>query len=281
VAAWDIVDDHHRIARRGTLSLTAGVIRLRHRRTGRTDAFAYAAIAIDALEVLGSVRVTDDDRDDRDATELFRAFEHDERLSHLLRLVNDRFGPNEFGLERALPDAADQIVASAVAAVQDRFDDAYDRLYRFNRSELRSFVRAGLTLPAAIRLAAEEALARRLEREILAQQGSWDARAYSAALQTAREAESYGLTIDAPRARAVLEQTINAAVGRALEDDDDDAAVDAVLALRHLARSLGVGLDLSRPQERVYDAVLAGGDDGVRVLAEALDLAVGTLGVPR
>jgi hypothetical protein len=54
-----------------------------------------------------------------------------------------------------------------------------------------------------------------------------------------------------------------------------------VLALRHLARSLGVGLDLSRPQELVYDAVLAGGDDRVRVLAEALDLAVGTLGIPR
>jgi hypothetical protein len=259
--------------------LSAGVIRLRHRRTGREDAFAYAAILIDALEVLGSVRAADLRRDDVDTTELFHAFEHDQRLSQLLRSVNDRFGPNEFGLERALPDRAEQIVASAVAAVQDRFDDAYDRLYRFNRAELRSFVRAGLTLPPAIRLAAEEALARRLEREILAQQGSWDSRAYSAALQTAREAESYGLSIDAPRARTVLEQTINLAVRRALEADE--AAVDAVLALRHLARSLGVGLDLSRPQELVYDALLAEGSDDVRVLAEALDLAVGTLGVPR
>ena len=152
-------------------------------------------------------------------------------------------------------------------------------MYRFNRTDLRALVQAGLTLPPAIRLAAEEALARRLEREILAQQGSWDSKAYAAALDTAREAASYGLTIDAPRARGVLEQTIAAAVGRALEGDD--AAVDAVLALRHLARSLGVGLDLARPQELVYDAVLAGGDEQVRMLAEALDLAVSALGIPR
>jgi alpha-amylase/alpha-mannosidase (GH57 family) len=281
LAAWDIVADDHRVAHRGTLAMTAGTVRLRHRRTRRESSFAYAAVQIDALEVLGSVRVADDDRDSIDIAEVFHAFEHDERLSRLLRLVNERFGPDEFGLDRALPDAAEEIVASAAAALTDRFDDAYDRLYRFNGADLRALVRAGLTLPPAIRLAAEAALAHRLEREILAQQGSWDARAYAAARQTAREAVSYGLTIDAPRARTALEQTIDAAVRRALDGDGDDAAIDAVLALRHLARSLGVGLDLSRPQELVYDAVLAGGDDRVRVLAEALDLAVGTLGIPR
>jgi hypothetical protein len=279
LGAWDIVDDHHRAGHRGTLAMTAGVIRLRHRRTQREEAFAYAAVLIDALEVLGSVRRADATHDEAAIDEVFDAFDEGLRLSQLLRLVNERFGPAEFGLERALPDAAEQIVASAAAAVEERFDDAYDRMYRFNRPDLRALVRAGLTLPPAIRLAAEEALARRLEREILAQRGSWDSKAYAAALDTAREAASYGLTIDAPRARGVLEHTIVAAVGRALEGDD--AAVDAVLALRHLARSLGVGLDLARPQELVYDAVLAGGDERVRMLAEALDLAVSTLGIPR
>jgi alpha-amylase/alpha-mannosidase (GH57 family) len=279
IGAWDILDDRHRIEHRGTLAVTIGVVRLRHRRTRREESYAYAAVLINALEVLGSVRPADPERDETDTDDVFDACEEGLRLSSLLRLVNERFGPAEFGLERALPDAAEQIVASAVAAVEERFDDAYDRLYRFNRSEIRALVRAGLTLPPAIRLAAEEALARRLEREIFAQEGSWDSKAYSAALQTAREAESYGLTIDAPRARAVLEHTIEAAVRRALEGDE--AAVDAVLGLRHLARSLGVGLDLSRPQELVYDVVVAGDDERVRVLAEALDLAVSTLGVPR
>jgi hypothetical protein len=279
LGAWDIVEDDHHSAHRGTLTLSAGVVRLCHRRTQREDAYAYAAVLIDALEVLGSIRPADGDRDEAGVDEVFDAFEEGLRLSRLLRLLNERFGPAEFGLERALPDAAEQIVASAAAAVEERFDDAYDRMYRFNRTDLRALAGAGLTLPPAIRLAAQEALARRLEREILAQQGSWDSKAYAAALQTAQEAESYGLTIDAPRARVVLEHTIGAAVGRALEGDG--LAVDAVLALRHLARSLGVGLDLARPQELVYDAVLAGGDEQVRMLAEALDLAVSALGIPR
>jgi hypothetical protein len=279
LGAWDIVDDHHRSAHRGTLAMAAGVIRLRHRRTQREDAFAYAAVLIGALEVLGSVRPADPGRDETDVAEVFDALDDGLRLSQLLRLVNERFGPAEFGLERALPDAAEQIVASAAAAIEERFDDEYDRMYRFNRADLRALVQAGLTLPPAIRLAAEEALARRLEREILGQQGSWDSTSYAAALETAQEAASYGLTIDAPRARVVLEHTIRAAVDRALEGDDD--AVDAVLALQHLARSLGVGLDLARPQELVYDAVLAGGDERVRLLAEALDLAVSALGIPR
>jgi hypothetical protein len=279
IGAWDIVEDSHRIEHRGTLAMTTGVLRLRHRRTRREEAHAYAAVLIDALEVLGSVRPADAERDAADTAEVFGAFDEGMRLSQLLRLVNERFGPSEFGLERALPDAAEQIVASAAAAVEERFDDAYDRLYRFNRADLRALVRAGLALPPAIRLAAQEALARRLERDILAQQGSWDSKAYDAALQTAREAGSYGLTIDAPRAAAVLEHTLEAAVRRGLEGDD--AAVDAVLALRHLARSLGVGIDLSRSQELVYDVVLDGGDERVRVLAEALDLAVSTLGIPR
>jgi len=278
VGAWEIVEDHHRIEHRGTLALTGGLIRLRHRRTQRETQHTYAAMLIGALEVIGSVRESDDDRDAADILALFHALESGERLSHLLRLLNERFGPAEFSLERALPDAAEQIVAGAAAAIEKRFDDAYERLYRFNRAELRSLVRAGLPLPPAIRLAAEEALARRLETEILAQQGSWDPKAYASALDTAHEAESYGLKIDAPRARAVLEHTIDAAVQRAVEGEPD--AVAAALALRQLARSLGVGLDLSRPQELVYDALLAGVREELRPLAAALDLAADRLGVP-
>jgi hypothetical protein len=156
--------------------------------------------------------------------------------------------------------------------LEDRFADAFERLYGFNRRELTSLVRAGLPLPPVIRLPAELALGRRLEAEITAQHGSWDPRAYEAALATAREAASYGLSIDAPRARAALEQTLDAAVRRAINGETD--AVTAALALRDLASSLGVGIDVSRPQEVVYDAMQSGERSDLLPLGKALGLAV-------
>jgi hypothetical protein len=271
VAAWDIVDHDFRDEHRGALVLTAGVLTLRHRRTQRITRHTYAAMLIGTLDVIGCVRDADVGRDEDDINELFDAVDRGERLTTLLRLIGERFGPEEFGLDRALPDAAEQIVAGAANVLEDRFADAFERLYGFNRRELTSLVRAGLPLPAAIRLPAELALARRLEAEITAQHGSWDPRAYDAALAAAHEAAQYGLSIDAPRARAALEQTLEAAVQRAVDGETD--AVTAALALRELADELGVGIDLSRPQEAVYDALQQGGREDLHGLAEALRLA--------
>ncbi|MCU1378134.1 MAG: hypothetical protein JWN29_1117 [Acidimicrobiales bacterium] len=278
VATWEIVEDHHRVEHRGALIVSAGILTLRHTRTRRVTSHAYAVMLIGGLEVLGAVRPDDDTRDAADILELFEGLERGDRLSVLLRYVGERFGPDEFGLERALPDAADQIVAGVATNLEKRFATTFERLYSFNRDGLLSLARAGLPLPAAIRLPAELALARRLEAEITAQQGSWDPRAYEAALVTAKEAQAFGLTIDAPRARTALEQTLAAAVQRALDGEVD--AVDAALALRDLATALDVGIDVSGPQEAVYDALLVGGRDDLRSLAQALGLAADHLGIP-
>jgi alpha-amylase/alpha-mannosidase (GH57 family) len=278
VATWEIVEHDHRAGVRGALRVNAGIVTLRHKRTRRVSRRTYAVMLIGALEVLGAVRPADDDRDADDVAELFDGLDRGHRLSVLLRYVGDRFGPDEFGLERALPDAADQIVAGAAANVEKRFASTFERLYSFNRDELLSLARAGLPLPPAIRLPAEHALARRLEAEITAQQGSWDPAAYEAALATAREAHLFGLTIDAPRARGALEQTLVAAVRRAVDGEAD--AVDAALAVRGLATSLDVGVDLAEPQDLVYEALLGGGRDDLRPLGKALGLAAEHLGIP-
>jgi hypothetical protein len=129
-----------------------------------------------------------------------------------------------------------------------------------------------------VRLPAELALSHRLEAQITAQHGSWDPRAYQAALATAREADAFGLTIDAPRAKAALEQTMAASVQAAVAGEE--GALQAALALRDLATALGVWIDVSRPQEAVYDAVLAGGRHDLQPLAAALGLANERLGQP-
>ncbi|MCU1374829.1 MAG: hypothetical protein JWO68_2115, partial [Actinomycetia bacterium] len=278
VATWEIVEDHHRSEHRGALIVSAGTLTLRHTRTRRTTSHAYAVMLIGGLEVLGAERPADDSRDEADIAELFEGLARGDRLTVLLRSVGERFGPDEFGLDRALPDAAEQIVAGVAANLEKRFASTFDRLYTFNRDGLLSLARAGMPLPAAIRLPAEHALARRLEAEITAQQGSSDPHAYDAARATAQEAQTFGLTIDAPRARAALEQTLAAAVERALAGEV--GAVTAALAVRELATTLDVGIDVSSPQEAVYDALLGGGRDDLRPLAKALGLAAEHLGVP-
>ena len=58
-------------------------------------------------------------------------------------------------------------------------------------------------------------------------------------------------------------------------------AIEAALALRGLATALGVSIDVSAPQEAVYDALLAGGREDLAPLAAALGLAADRLGIPR
>jgi hypothetical protein len=271
VAVWDVLLDDRRVEQRGPLALNAGVITLRHRRTRRETSHAYAVLQLGPLEVLGAVRPADPTRDVLDVAAVFDILARGDRLTLLLRVLGERFGPDEFGLERALPDAAEQIVASAAADLEDRFASTTDRVYEFNRAELTALGRAGLPLPAGLRVPAELALSRRLEAEIARE-------AYDAARATAAEAEALGLAVDAPRARTALEETLTATTRRAVDGEAD--AVDAALAFRALARSLGVGLDVSRAQELVYDALVGGDRDDLRPLGSALGLSADRLGLP-
>ena len=84
-------------------------------------------------------------------------------MTTLLRLVSDGFGPREFGLGSALPDAAEQILESAARTLTDRFTGAYDQLFSDHRPTLTALAAAGYQLPPELRAPAELALARRLD----------------------------------------------------------------------------------------------------------------------
>ena len=279
VAIWDVVGtDHHRVAR-GPITACTGVLALVHRRTRRVTRHAYAAVHLGGLEVTAAVRPAEPDRDGDDVRALLEAVDRGERVTAVLRLVDDRFGPAEFGLESALPDAAEQIVASAASSLADRFGAAFTRLWLDHRAVFSSLSAAGFPLPRELRVPAELALDRRLESEIEAQHGSWDPEAYHAAVVIAGEAVQHGLTLDAPRARAALQRTFEDAVGRAVGGQHD--AVEAALALLHLGWSIGVGVDVGWAQEAVYAALAdGGGGTALMLLGAELDLAVERLGIP-
>lgn len=268
---FDVRPIDHVHVERGTITLCAGTVEVTHRRTLRRTRHAYAALHLGGLEVMGAVRDADSQRDSGALRAVAAAFESGARVTTLLRIIGDDFGPTEFGLEAALPDAAEEIVAGAAQALEARFASAYGRLFAENRATFRSLATAGFPLSDDLRAATEVAFDRRLEAELLNH-------AYDDAIAVVQEGIETGLRIDAPRARDALDRTLLESVQRAI--GGDAASVDAALALLRLAGTLGISVDLRRVQEALYDALRSRPTPALSLLGVAVGLAVERLGNP-
>jgi hypothetical protein len=274
IAGYEVVDHPHGQVSRGNLSGVAGHIVLRHKHTRRVYEQVYAAVHLGGLEVFGATRPVDDERDAQLFEHLAQAVGEGARVTTLLRLIADGFGPHEFGLESALPDAADQIVAVAADALAERFAETYDSLYTDNRSRLDALIIAGYPLPPELRAPMELALARRFEAEIARAVHEDGAERFTTANDIAREARRAGVQLATPHAATTMSATLLAAVKRAVERPDDDERAGAALGLLRLVRGLDLPLDLERPQELVFEAMRADGGTSLRGLGVALGLAV-------
>ena len=124
-----------------------------------------------------------------------------------------------------------------------------------------------------MRAPAEFALARRFEAEIRAISDLQDPNAFRAARAVIDEARAAGLQLATPSAAAAMERAVLSAVTAAVEAPDE-ARVEAARALLRLTRELGLGVDLSRAQELVWDSLPAAGESPLRSLGTALGLAV-------
>jgi alpha-amylase/alpha-mannosidase (GH57 family) len=274
IAGYDVVDHPHRQVSRGALSGVAGHIVLCHQRTRRMHEQVYAAVHLGGLEVFGATRPADAGRDADLFEQLAEAVARGERVTTLLRLIVDGFGPREFGLDSALPDAADQIVAGAADTLAERFAETYDRLYADHRSRLDALITAGYPLPPELRAPMELALARRFEVEIARAVHEDGAERFTVANDIAREARRAGVQLATPRAARTMSATLLAAVERAVEQPDDDERAGAALGLLRLVRGLDLPLDLERPQELVFEAMRGDGGASLRTLGAALGLGV-------
>jgi hypothetical protein len=220
---------------------------------------------------MGAVRDADASRDGGALRALAAALDGGDRVTTLLRIIGDDFGPAEFGLEAALPDAADEIVAGAASALEERFASAYGLLFAENRATFRSLATAGFALPDDLRAAAEVAFDRRLAAELLNH-------AYDDAVAVVQEGIETGLRIDGPRARDALDHTLRETVQRAISGEHDAGA--ASLALLRLAGTLGISLDVGVVQEALYDALRTRATPSLSALGVAVGLAVDRLGDP-
>jgi 2-hydroxychromene-2-carboxylate isomerase len=220
-----------------------------------------------------------DVRRDADALDILRtAFGKGAPFTTLVRMLGDGFGPAEFGLESALPDAPEQIVASAAGALTDRFASAYARLFGDHQHTLVALVRAGYQLPPELRAPGELALARQLAAAVQEQRGSVDPADYAGAIEVARQARAAGLDIDTPAVRATVSDLLARAVAAAVGEPGNAQLADAADAVLAVASELDVAVDVERPQELVYEALASGADTSeLRRLGMALHLAVDRL----
>ncbi|MBA2282070.1 MAG: DUF3536 domain-containing protein, partial [Acidimicrobiia bacterium] len=149
VGGHRVLTNEHRHRRRGGIVGVAGRVELEHGRTGRRSAHVYAAVRLGGLEVVGAVRPAHDDPavDDDCFARLADASTDGHRITSVLRLIDECFGPREFGVEAALPEAAGDIVASTAAGVAERFGQSIERLWEDNRALLGSLAMTGYSLP--------------------------------------------------------------------------------------------------------------------------------------
>ncbi|MEY2421528.1 MAG: hypothetical protein QOI95_1595 [Acidimicrobiaceae bacterium] len=274
VGPFDVVDHEGALVERGPLVGAGGRVGLMHRRTRRRTEHVYAAIHMGGLEVFGATRPPDPGRDEQLFAEVANLVRSGARVSTVLRLLAEGVGPHEFGLDSALPDAADQLVASAARQLGDRFATTYEQLYADHRPRLNALLTAGYPLPPELRAPAEFALAHRLEDEIAGIGDDASAEAVSSAQEIVREARQGGFQLASPRAAALMSRALLTAVERAVADPHD-AGVDAALGWLRLTRDLRMSIDVDRAQELVFDALRDGeGGESMRRLADALGIAL-------
>jgi hypothetical protein len=267
ITGFDADRELHETVHRGGVVVCLGVVALTQRRTGRTTRWAYAAVHLGGLEVFGAVRPASDDprRDREDIAALEAATRRGARVTALLRMVVDWFGPREFGLEHALPGAGEDLLRATADGLADRFVAAYDQLRTDHHDTLAALAVAGTPLAPELRGPIEAALARRLDGALAACAGSTDPVDYRAVRALAREAREEGVRLSSPRAAATLERAVTQAAAAAAESADPGAIV-AATGMVTLARELALDVNLDAAQELVHAAL--GVDGPARLDAE-------------
>jgi hypothetical protein len=278
VGGFDVIPDRTLRAGRGGLDVVAARFTLVHRRTRRRSTSVVAAMSFGALEVAGATREAGIAAADDGLMEgLIAAVGDGERVASLLRRVAEGFGPQEFGLESVLPDAAGEILSSTARHLTDRFAASFERLVRDNHDTLSALAVARYPLPAEVRIPAQLVLARRLEADLEALALGWDRLAARAARQTVDEAETLAVRLDTAGVGAAATSAVTALTAHAVRAPSAEA-VDAVRQTISIARTAGVPLRLAEAQEIAYAAASRPGTVGDARLLRELGWLLGLAG---
>ena len=254
-----------RAEKHGRISLLTTRLTLETRTTGRRHDYAVAAMHFGDIDYYCALRPFSGEEDfSASAGRLWSQF-RTTSLPVMLRLAQEEFGPDEYGLEDLLPEGRQRLSRSVYGSVVERFMEEYERLYEEHRRVIGTLSEAGLKPPLELRAIAELLACRRLENELRAGSRTGE---YGAALEVALDAASMGYRIERPDLDRIFEKAALRAV-RLVAANPTPENFQSALTLVKIGKTLGIGADLERAQEDVY-AYLR---DGRAVSAETLELA--------
>jgi alpha-amylase/alpha-mannosidase (GH57 family) len=266
---------NHRKQRHGRLILATARIELEERATEKRYEFSVAAMHFGGVDFYCVARsFSGAHRFGAAVTRLWARF-RTATLPTMLRIAQEEFGPDEYGLESLLPEGRRRVSGMVLGDIVGNFADQYARLYENNQRVLDMLQSAGLELPTELLAAAEFTFSRRFEDAVRRADGSHSPDRYALAIQIAEEAERRGFEIDRAAAGPLLAQTVVDAVTAVVTEPTVDRIRNAC-DLAEMMRSLGMADRLDRAQEIVDAAIPLGTDGpGPRLLRRAFGLVGG------
>jgi hypothetical protein len=238
----------------GRLALATGRIVLKTFSTRKRLDFAVAAMHVGDVDFYCVLKEYPGDVVFRAATQNLWSRFRTGSVPALLRLMQEEFGPADFGLEHLLPEGRQRVYEIMFGRMVGRFSEQYEYLYEENRRNIEMLQQAGFHLPEELRAAAEFTITRRLEREMQKFEQQNDPAAFRAALKIAGEVARLGYRLDRTSMRHKFEKLIVATVREAVNEPGAEN-YEAALALIDLAVELNLHANLERAQEIVYEVL--------------------------
>jgi len=256
----------------GRLALATGRLVLETISTGARLDFAVAAIYFGDVDFYCVLKEFPGNEAFRAATKELHAQFRTGSVPALLRLMQEDFGPYDFGLEHLLPEGRQRIYEVVFGRMIERFSKEYEHLYEDNRRNIEMLQQAGFLLPKELRAAAEFTITRRLESELDNFEQHNDATAFREALRIASQVAHHGYHLDRTSMRRKFENLILKTVRAAL-GEPESAHYEAALSLLEVANELSLQVNSDRAQEIVYEAMQTDRTLGEKI--EALSLKLG------
>jgi hypothetical protein len=237
----------------GRFTLMTGHVLLQESMTRQHFRYAFAGLHLGGIDFYGAIRpYIRQENFDKSAKHLWEQF-YIVSLPKLLRLMQEEFGPDEFGVEQLLPESRQKIFQQVFGTLVERFSEQYVRLYEDNRRNLEMLQSVGFELPKEIRAAAEFTFGKLFEEEIQKKEWFKDPDAYQNLISLAGEVTQHGYRIDRFVAehtfRNLITEIVEGAVAKPTEEN-----IRASIAVVQLTKKLGLGYNLYLAQEAVYTA---------------------------
>jgi Domain of unknown function (DUF3536) len=238
----------------GHLTLATCRVQLTRATTGRDYDFALAAMHLGGLDFYCTLKLyPGHDSYERSAENLWARFQI-APLPALLRLMQEEFGPNEYGLDDVLADGRWAIGEMVLRGLTGDLTAEFMHMHEKDQRMIEMLYNAGFELPSALRLIAEFTLARRFEDELRQAHGSHDPAVYDNAAAIAEEIARRRYRMDKTTANLLFSEMVTQAV-RDAAGDPAPANLRAAFDAISIAKKLRLEPNFEPAQEAVYEAV--------------------------